>query len=74
MRQRELLEELARLAYGTIKELMIEASGDPCPLHGYLDQFGNLAAGSSTRLGEYIIRQVGTKLISYARGLKRRQD
>ncbi len=29
MRQRELLGDLARLAYETIKELMLEAAGDP---------------------------------------------
>ena len=29
MRQRELLGDLARLAYETIKELMLEAVGDP---------------------------------------------
>ena len=28
MRHRELLAELARLAYQTIKELMLEATGD----------------------------------------------
>ncbi len=29
MRQRELLGDLARLGYETIKELMLEAAGDP---------------------------------------------